>query len=107
MRKDKRTNLDDVKVGDPATVCYWSDRDPATVIEVKGKRVIVQLDSWKVVSGHINDGSAEYEYERNPEGRIMVFSLRKNGRLVARGGNARSGTGLGLGYRRHYYDPHF
>lgn len=107
-----------ITVGMPATINGFSDRYPATVISVHERPkffiVGVQEDTYKVVKGYVNDGSAEYEYERNPNGRVEMFKVFKEknevhqlttsdtGRLVKCGVG-----GLTVGARRRYYDPHF
>lgn len=98
------------KVGDGATICFYSDRRPATVVRVRhfksGSRagqvsaVDVQDDAWKVVRGHEGDGSAEYEYESDPAGHVRTFRPNKNGRYVG------AGVTLALGRRERYWDPH-
>lgn len=109
------------KVGDGATVCYWTDRKACTVVKVSasGKRVWVQRDKAKLLNGvnsgeedaleftpggfcgHMS-GSQRYEYERDTEGEVMEFSLRKNGRWVMKGNTARGGLRLTEGRYEHY-----
>jgi hypothetical protein len=98
------------ELGGGATILSWSDRYPATVIEIipfrSGPRtgqpriVRVQEDSWEVVSGSASDGSAKYLYFPNPEGMITEFRMA---------GKKWSGPGEGIafGFRDKYYDPHF
>jgi hypothetical protein len=100
-------------VGMAATVLLWSDRQPATVIKVepfksgarKGKArvVTVQYDTWKVTKGSEHDGSAQYEYERDENGRTETFTRSSKGRWTAPG----SSVGLRLGGRERYSDPSF
>ena len=99
------------QVGDAATVCMWSDRHPATVVEVlrfkTGKRagqvraVVIQEDDWKVIKGGEHDGSAEYEYTPNPDARRDTFLVDSRGRYGS------EGRRLALGRRERYYDPSF
>ena len=102
-------------VGDAATLCGWSDRSPATVIEVieKGKSVIVkvQKDNYTRIDNNGMSESQVYEYSRNPEGSVYFFKrktsgewreVRKNeetGRFVL----AR-GAGIYFGERERFYD---
>ena len=97
----------EVHVGMAGSISCWTDVHPVTVVAFKGRRVAVQEDNWKVVSGSEFDGSAQYEYSPNPDAPIKWFSLRKNGRYVSVGGTIKNGYRLGLGHRRRYYDPHF
>lgn len=102
--------LEYVQPGHPATVCMWTDRDPATVVEVlrfksgarKGqvRGLVVTMDHWVVVKGSEHDGSAEYAYTSRPEGPRVTFLLTKRG-LVGKGDR------LSIGSRRRYYDPSF
>ena len=103
-------------VGMGVTITYWSDRDPATVIEVKNfksgtrkgqpREITIQHDDWKVVSGSEGDGSAKYEYSRNAEAATAVYVVNAKGRWVRKGQGGK-GSGLILGSRNRYYDPHF
>jgi hypothetical protein len=97
------------QVGDPATESGWTDRNPATVsyVSPSGKTVRAQRDNWKVVAGNEYDGSAQYEYQRDPDAYESVYTMRKNGRFVHKGESMRHGRKLFVGHRRRYYDPHF
>ncbi len=97
----------EVHVGMAGSISCWTDVHPVTVVAFKGKRVAVQEDNWKVVSGSEFDGSAQYEYSPNPDAPIKWFSKRKNGKYVEVGGSSKGGFRLYLGHRRRYYDPHF
>jgi len=94
------------KVGDAATLSYGSDCEPATVIAVSksGHEITIQLDDWKITSGGEHDGSAQYEYSRNPNGGKVKARRRKNGRY---GTKNSSRPNVHIGSRRRYYDPHF
>jgi len=90
-------------VGQPATVCYWSDREPATVIAVSpsGYKVTVQIDKATRIDSNGMSDAQTYEYERDPNGSVMSFHRNK------RGNYRRSGTGLSLGSRRAFRDFSF
>lgn len=104
------------EVGMGATVTHWSDRDPVTVVAVrefksgarKGqpREIDVQHDTWKVVSGSAGDGSAKYEYGRDTEGAVATYTVNLKGRWVLKGQGGK-GSGLILGSRDKYFDPHF
>lgn len=93
------------EVGMGCTICMYSDRHAATIVRISpsGKTLYVQQDDAKVVKGSAHDGSAEYEYTRNPNYRERAFRWTKRG---WREGGA-NGTGLLVGRRDEYYDPHF
>jgi hypothetical protein len=95
--------------GMPATICHYTDRDPATIsfVSSSGKRVKVRVDNWEVISGGEHDGSAQYKYTENKDGAEWEFTLRSNGRWVKTGESAKQGTFLKIGHRRRYCDPHF
>lgn len=97
------------EVGMPATLLYWSDRKPATVIRVSpsGREVAIQRDrSTRIDDNGMSEGQV-YEYERDPDALVEVFTLRKNGRWVEKGMRMGQGLRLGLGYREEYYDYSF
>ena len=97
------------EVGMAATILGWTDRYPATVFAVSpsGNRVTVQEDSYTRIDDNGMSECQEYEYERNPNGRKLFFSKRKNGRFVEIGQQMGSGFRLCLGQRQRYYDFSF
>jgi hypothetical protein len=100
-------------VGTPVTLSCGSDSNPGTVVEVCGNIVTIRDDKWKVVSGGEHDGSAEYEYSRNPHGNVTHARWRNGAWEAIRRNpdtnrwNAARYPRVFLGYRRRYYDPHF
>lgn len=97
------------KVGDGATICFFSDCRAATVIKVSpsGKTVWVQKDNYFRTDSNGMSEDQEYRFERDPEGAIYEFTLRANGRFIQRHHTMRSGTALAVGYRYCYYDFSF
>ena len=98
-----------VKVGDGATVLYYSDRHAATVTEVTndGKTVAVKEDKATRADTNGMSDAQRYTYERDTNGREMTFTLRKNGRYVMKGQGMKNGLAVRLGTRNHYYDYSF
>jgi hypothetical protein len=97
-----------VEVGMGATELHYSDCDPYTVIRViTQKKIIVQEDNWKIVKGSAQDGSAQYEYTRNPGGAKAVLTLRADGCWREEGFTKKNGGGWAVGFRRKYFDPSF
>jgi len=104
-------------VGMPATILFFSDREPATVIEIfelrKAKHVVLQADDYKRVDNNGLSESQEYVYTANPNGSKYTFRMARNGLwknvfLNAEGKYERCGeTGLYLGKRERYYDFSF
>ena len=105
------------EVGMGVTFLMWSDRRPGTIIEV-GKTgrylsIVVQEDTYKVVKGTPFDGTAEYEYSSNPDGRKYTYRFRNDRwEQIYRNPDTNrwvksEGDGLRIGERDRYYDPHF
>lgn len=87
-------------VGDAATVCHWTDREPATVIKVTRCSVTVQVDAWKRTDENGMSDCQSYDYERDPNGATYTFR-KKNGRWTC------NGLGLLIGLRERYFDFSF
>jgi len=113
----------DFQIGDGATVCMWSDRFAATVIEASEKRVVIQYDKQELLNGmrsgeadalqcavggfmgHVS-GAQRWSYERNEQGRTAVYTLRRNGQWIRKGDEMRGGQKLVKG-RSAYTDFNF
>lgn len=102
-------------VGDGATICGWSDRSPATVIEVieKGKSVVVkvQRDAYTRTDQNGMSESQTYEYTRDPEGAVHYYKRKASGEWYAVHKNEETGrfirsggAGIYFGHRERYYD---
>ena len=105
------------KVGDGATLCSWSDRNPATVIMVQEKGNVVyidvQSDDYKRIDDNGMSECQEYEYTANPEGSISHFRIRK-GKIERIRKNPETGRwikssngGVYFGKREKFYDYSF
>ena len=92
--KEQEIKWPDVKVGDGATVCYWTDMEAGTVISRTAKTLTIQRDKATLsedfkpdfVPGGffgtvINQDEQTYTYEPDPQGRIFkaYWSDRKHG----------------------------
>lgn len=106
------------EVGMAATVLFWSDRTPATVVELfkKGKYnyFVVQFDSYTRTDKNGMSDAQEYVYERNPEGTKLTYRINQDGsytHVVFNRDTGRytvsKGTGITLGIRERYYDFSF
>lgn len=97
------------KVGDGATYGCWTDRHAGTVIKVSksGKTVWVQADHAKRVDKNGMSEMQTYEYSPNPEGHIIVFTLRNDGRYNEKGCARGYGNRVGFGHRNAYHDYSF
>lgn len=103
---------DEPQIGMGCTVCYITDSRPATIINIKKKNgkvthIEIQYDKSILIEGSEYDGSAKYEYERDPNGIKECYRLRKNNKYVVQGAPLNHGPVLSVGHRRKYYDPHF
>lgn len=115
-----------VKVGDGASLKYWSDSVACTVIAVSnnGRKVTVQEDTATLINGFKSgekdalqfspggfvghtSGSQRYKFESNPQGAVHKFSLRKDDSWYAVGTAMGRGTRLSLKGRHHHYDYNF
>ena len=92
------------KVGDGVTILYWSDRYPATIVDVSmtGKTIKVREDHFKRTDKNGMSESQSYEYSPNPDARERTFRLTKNGWKELGGSCFLSIIG-----RRAYLDPTF
>lgn len=100
-------------VGMPATLLSWSDRNPATVIEVNMamRYIVVQDDNYRRVDSNGMSESQEYEYTPNPNGSTKIFKKNKKGQWVLHYVNPETkrlvqsrSCGLRLGEREKYHD---
>lgn len=90
-----------------ATLLHWTDRSPATIIEVKGKTIRVQEDDAERVDNNGMSESQTYVFSRNPAGQVTVFTLRKNGAWVRKGEPMKGGSKVRIGDRDKYHDFSF
>lgn len=95
------------RAADAATIHYWSDREPATVVKRTAKTITVQVDKATALTKVPYGRTPEYRYDRNTDGPTKVFSLRRNGRWIAKGSPMKGPPSLTLGWRNYYRDPHF
>lgn len=68
-------------VGMGVTINYYTDRDPATIIEVSksGKQAKIQKDNAKRIDDNGRSESQKYEYSANPEAPIQTIYLASDG----------------------------
>lgn len=92
-------------IGLGATICYYTDRDPATVIEVSatGKRIVIQEDKATRIDNNGMSECQQYRYDPDPNGKIHTATLRKDGTYRLTG----SKVLISLGKRNRYFDYSF
>jgi hypothetical protein len=96
------------EVGMGATMLYYTDRHAATIVEVKSpRRIVLQEDTATRIDKNGMSEDQDYSYTTNPNGGTKEFTLRKNGRWVAKGDSAKSGLCCHIGSRGTYYDFSF
>jgi hypothetical protein len=103
------------QVGDAATILSWTDRDPATVVEVfkhgKFDYIVVQMDDYERVDSNGYSEDQTYMYMRNPNGPRYTYRLKNESwesvRLNENGRYVKSYGGLIVGHREKYWDPSF
>ena len=90
-------------VGMGATICYHSDRYPATVIWVSASGKTIRIQEDNAVRTDMNGMSEcqDYTYSPDPNGAIRTARLTKRGWKVSKG------PSVALGTRRKYYDYSF
>lgn len=92
-------------IGMGCTILMFSDRQPATIIEVcNSRRIVIQEDFAKRIDNNGQSESQEYSYSPNPDAKKIAVTLRKNGRWVFEGETVKNGTGIMIGEREKYYD---
>ena len=103
--------MEDIKpeVGMGVTYGCWTDRYAGTIIKVSasGREITVQDDHARRTDNNGMSECQSYEYTPNPEGAIMVFTLRKNGRWTEKGSPMGKGYRAGIGHRNAYHDYSF
>jgi len=103
--KKNVTISEQVTIGMGATINHWSDRSPATVIQIthNGKRLVLQEDKTTRLDKNGMSDCQEYSYERDTEGSITIATLRKDGTYRVMG----STRSISLGDRHKYHDYSF
>lgn len=104
-------------LGEGATILHWTDRTPATVVEIikAGKATIVatQDDDYKRTDSNGMSDCQAYEFSRDPNGNKSYWKL-KGSKWVGVRKNPDTGrwvetkcNGIAFGFRSAYYDFSF
>ncbi|MGA0178868.1 MAG: hypothetical protein ACO3IC_07970 [Burkholderiaceae bacterium] len=103
-------------VGMGATLLSWTDRNPATIVQVNmAKRyIVVQEDDAMRVDSNGMSEAQEYVFTPNPNNRLRIYRKVKSGEWVEHYVNPETnrlvqtrGCGLRIGERDKYYDFSF
>lgn len=99
--------IGEVKVGTGVTEMSYSDREPYEVVKVLDERhLMIRPLKYKVISGSVQDGSAEYEYSSDETATpIKIFKSRYGWREQI--GRKLGCTKFTVGFAERYYDPSF
>lgn len=96
------------EVGMGATILMWTDRLPATVVEVVSpKKIVIQHDDAKRIDNNGMSEAQDYEFTPNLDAAKETYTQRKDGQWVREGSPMKGGTRIILGARRKYYDFSF
>lgn len=111
------TSVKDIVLGETgATLLSWSDRHPATVVNMykKGKfeYIVVQHDDYKRTDNNGLSESQTYEYTRNKDAATETFRITDKGFMKVyqdpdTGRFKKTVGGLTVGRREKYYDFSF
>ena len=83
--------------GDRCAWRLWTDVEPCTVVARTAKTVTVRIDKAEVTE------PARWTISEDPDGRTLVFSLRKGGNWKLQGTSSREvGNSLVAGWRKFY-----
>ena len=102
-------------VGMGATKLCWTDRHPATIVEVLkgGKLIGIQKDNCKRIDSNGMSEDQDYEFTPNPSASIEYYKLNKQGAYYAAHKNEKGnfvfvgGGQLRIGDRDKYHDFSF
>lgn len=94
-----------VEVGVGATIVSWTDRHPATVVEVSksGHKIVVQEDAATRTDSNGMSDAQSYSFERDENGKLTEATRRKDGSYRVKGGTGR----VLIGVRSRYHDFSF
>lgn len=108
MYGDDRIPLPE-RADDAATYSIGSDRYPYTIVEQRGRVLLVRKDDYIGKPGRNNAYTEDqgYLYFANEYAPIERFSFRKNGHYYRVGSAIGAGGVLHVGTRRAYRDPSF
>ena len=101
----------EVKVGDGATMAYYSDRKACTIVEIanNGSYIKVQRDKAIRIDNRGMSDCQDYDFERDVNGDIYTFKrTRKDKNVYTDNGKYTDyGVKLWFGFRSEYYDYSF
>jgi hypothetical protein len=110
----------EIKVGTACTINHYTDREPATIVEVVSpKKIIIRKDKATLkpeftpeissggFAGHcVNNDAQEYDYEQDLNGATLTYTLRSNGKWIQEG-QTLNDKPLSIGFRKKFHDYNF
>ena len=107
-RMMERGKMPEPQVGMGATECFYSDRKPYEIIEVKDARhITVRALDYKRIDDYGMSDCQDYEYISNPENPTAELFLTKQGEWRQRYGRRLGCNRFIIGYAERYYDFSF
>ena len=101
----------EVKVGDGATMSYYSDCHACTIIEIadNGSYIKVQKDKATRIDNNGMSDCQDYEFERDPKGTVYTFKRTRKDKSTYTGNGKYYDwdVKLSFGGRSEYYDYSF
>lgn len=111
MKREIEIKGEKIKVGDGCTILWYSDRTPATIIEISDdeRTIKVQEDKATRIDNNGMSDCQDYEYERDVNGSIYTFKRTRKDKntYTSNGKYSDWGTKLGFGWREKYFDYSF
>jgi len=108
--KEIKGEIINIEVGMGATKSVGSDSYPYTITKVtsNGNEIHAQRDNSTPTEDSEYYGTQSYTYSQDPNSKVEIFTLRKNGYFVKKGKPLNHyWDSLSLGIRRYYRDPSF
>lgn len=102
-----------VEVGMGCTILMFTDRKPATVVEVikrdngKVHAIVIQEDRARRLDKNGFSESQDYEYTPNTDAFKATYTLRSNNRFVRKYDDMNTGQKVFVGKREKYHDFSF
>lgn len=92
-------------IGMGATICSYSDREAATIIQVtnNGKRIVLQVDQATRTDTNGMSEMQTYSFKEDLDGKIFIATMRKDGGFMVSNTKRR----VSIGQRNKYYDFSF
>lgn len=95
------------QIGMDATIIVWTDRIKATIVGIEPDRALIQENTAVRTDPRGHSDIQDYRYERNLNGKVHVFSRRRDGSWVEASAQLGKGRRPFLGARDSFRDASF